>query len=146
MSGKIDSEGTLHLNRRGHMKQQCCPHQKDTACGDWCPFMEEPRDNRLTICHGTLLLGIADERREFGTRTPTAQERIIQKPPKATTEEVLARKGGARPGSGRKKKYWGKQAKDDKLLVCPECFTRASAASEPTHCSQCKTRLHLPEN
>ena len=49
MKGKIDSQGFLHIERAGVMKEQLCPFQSlDTnplygkECGDWCPLFGEP--------------------------------------------------------------------------------------------------------
>ena len=62
LKGKIDSEGRLHIQRRGRMKMQRC-QDSTSACRDTCPLFGEPHiihdDVRLTICED-LELAFAD--------------------------------------------------------------------------------------
>ena len=60
-SGKIDSNGMLHLSRIANLKQMYCPYGethvtngtvKYSFCGDWCPhFSETWRDGEKTLMH-----------------------------------------------------------------------------------------------
>ena len=143
MSGRISDEGLLYLTRRGKDTQQLCPFgSSGNPCGDHCPHFGDATGNRVTICHNNTLLGVVDERKEYiKERKHTASDFV--KVDKATTEEVISRKGGARTGAGRRKKYWTVLGKG--LLSCPDCGSESTALNEPTHCPHCRVRLHLPE-
>jgi hypothetical protein len=66
MSGKIDKNGYLALERKGVLKKVCCPFTVSSRngatqgvyCGDWCPFFGDPYKEGcstvtiLEICHG----------------------------------------------------------------------------------------------
>jgi hypothetical protein len=61
MRGKIDKNGFLHIERRGKMIMQRCPHSVQDGCGDWCPLFGEPefiscgKEKRLELCGKTLI-------------------------------------------------------------------------------------------
>jgi hypothetical protein len=89
MTGKIDIQGQLEIERYGKMKPAFCPfantseiagsdgitwpHHKSTHCGDWCPLFREPlqtsgsgipQTTTLQLCHGENLVfdSFADDR------------------------------------------------------------------------------------
>ena len=141
MVGRVDKEGLLWLTRKGKLTQQLCPFGSGSnPCGDHCPHFCDPKENRVTICHNNTLLGIADEREEY-----IAPRKHCSPTPPPEVEKQDGRKGGARKGAGRRKKYWGVRKKGDGILICPDCFSEATAINEPTHCPHCRVRLHLPE-
>ncbi len=126
MSGRIDREGMLFLNRNGVLVQQVCPHSSPSVgCGDWCPRFQEPKNNAVVICGDTMLMGVVDKRGEM---------------PRLGT--------GALPGTVTAKlprKVW--QRLDCKTLACPDCG-RTRGISEgrlklPRTCKGCGAKLDL---
>ncbi len=69
MKGKIDTFGTLKIERAGNMITQICPHVygmaahlgvEEVTCGHHCPQFGEPEDKSpsvitLELCHGKKL-------------------------------------------------------------------------------------------
>lgn len=80
MTGKIDENGWLHIERGGVMKGQYCHRrEKHARCGDWCHKFGEPQypigDDeegpdpdaaQLSLCENDTLLfdHFTDERKE----------------------------------------------------------------------------------
>jgi len=77
-SGKIDSNGMLHVSRIANLKLLCCPYGetaytngvvKNAYCGDWCPLFSElstlaSKKVVLEICQDTTMVfnSFSDER------------------------------------------------------------------------------------
>ena len=65
MKGKIDSSGTLQIERAGCYVYQNCPYNRDFLCGHICPLFGEPHDKytdnfgrvgaMMTICQERTL-------------------------------------------------------------------------------------------
>jgi len=133
MVGKITKDGALILNKNGTMIPQCCPHQAETACGDWCPFFEELRGQNLTICRDRTFAGIVDERehRPDGYRAGQSDSTPAQN----------------RAYRRRKKKELPQWIPEGDLLKCPKCgkLKRWAGTSRyrPRHCKGCGTKLAM---
>lgn len=80
MTGILDKDGLLKIEREGVMIEMCCPfgntpnvqgehgvfwtHQATKRCGDWCPLFSEPLNTSgsdipekvtLQLCNGKTL-------------------------------------------------------------------------------------------
>jgi hypothetical protein len=74
MTGKIDIQGQLEIERYGKMVPAFCPFANPAIyCGDWCPLFREPlqtsgsgipQTTTLQLCHGENLVfdSFADDR------------------------------------------------------------------------------------
>jgi len=156
MSGRIDKHGSLHLDKDGIQVPQCCPHQRETACGHWCPHFTI-NGMTVTICRETLFAGIIDERDKRRDRfediprddDPPFRKNRGGRPPRKETPPKPAKQAkqatGKRPG-GKSKLYWlESEGREGKIARrCPKCETAAITLDGriTTHCRNCGRRIH----
>ncbi len=69
MEAFIDKGGNFFIKRGNRLKNQACPYDAETYCGDWCPLFGEPVKIRtettaINICRRLL------EFKSFGDERP----------------------------------------------------------------------------